>query len=193
VTYDIRVVNYGTVELFDLSLTDNLSTEFGANVATAGDVDAAGEYAVTGAPSIVSTTGGATLSTANAAFTGASDENILTPQPGQSMPTFSTALVRFTIKFYPAAGKTAYPNQATASGDSTANGTSDGETTDLSDDGACIGTSANPTSSAGSVIRPEPDIDCDGNPDEAGENDPTYFHITPPAASCPANAGVITY
>ena len=187
VIYLLKMVNYGDVTLTDIRVSDNLDAEFGTYVGTSEDVNSAGTYTIVSAPDISETTNGANISNVVNAYNGSANQNIINPASGEIMPVGSTVSFTYTIRFFPQANKTAYQNQAIAYGDSVENGVADGETTDLSDDGACIGTSANPTSAASYTLIPNPDIDCDGNPNETGENDPTYIHID--QSACPAEAG----
>ena len=176
VTFEFVVEALGDFPLRDVQLTDDLATEFGTLVTET--PDAPGEYAISSAPSITAENPAGTppnsdLST-NPDFDGATDQELLALSPGDVIEVGATVTLRFSVRFYPALGKTVYENQAIAEGDSREDGTTDGDTSDESDDGL------------------DPDPDGDDNPDETGagcaadpggdncENDPTVFTLPAP-------------
>lgn len=91
--------------------------------------------------------------TVNPAYDGAADVNLLTG--ADSLLTGSIATLNLTVSFTPNGVLGPLFNQAGASGVSP----SQAVTTDLSDDGS------------------DPDPNGNGNPDEAGENDPTAINF----------------
>ena len=123
-----------------------------------GQVDQPGEYTVPSAPALQNPTGGADLTT-NPGFNGSSDINLLSLSAGDDLPVGASVEIVFEVTFYPAVEQRTFVNQAVALGDTTQNGTTDGEADDLSDDGAVVDANAN------------------GYPEDPGEGDPTEFSI----------------
>jgi hypothetical protein len=176
VTFETVIEALGDFPLWDVQVTDDLTTEFGTHVTDT--PDAPGEYTVTSAPAITAENpAGAPPNsdlTANPNFNGDTIQNLLVLNAGDSVEVGATVTLGFTVRFYPALGKTVYENQTVAEGDSRQNGTTDGDTWDDSDDGL------------------EPDPDGDDNPDETDtgcaadptgsncENDPTVLTLPTP-------------
>lgn len=203
-TYMVFVENKGTVPIYDVQLTDNLAAEFGSNVSST--PTAAGTYQISSAPSVVNATG-STVSTANAAFNGASNDKLVNPTAGQNIAVDGKFTVQFAVKFYPAIGKTSFANSATASGDGSENGMPDGQTTDQSvasgspsgpGGGGLTGSCGGSASGAGTTSTPSglvsgidfgmtSDPNCDGSPSEQA---PVSFTISP---TCKVSAGKIGY
>jgi hypothetical protein len=176
VSFEVVIEALGDFPLWDVQVTDDLTTEFGA--LSAGTPDAPGEYAVTSAPAITDENpGGAPPNsnlTANPDFDGTTHQDLLLLNFGDSVEVGATVTLGFTVRFYPAVDKTVFENQTVAEGDSRQNGTTDGDTWDDSDDGL------------------NPDPDGDDNPDETDtgcaadptgsncENDPTVLTLPTP-------------
>ncbi|REJ75816.1 MAG: hypothetical protein DWQ30_18190, partial [Acidobacteria bacterium] len=144
VTVDLYLENLGNTALQELSLVDDLDAVFGA-----------GNYSLTGAPTLVDDPGTVVL---NPGFNGSSDPQLLVPA-SSTLALGDTAQVRFTVRVVRRTdlglGAGNYVNQALAGARSAAGAV----TSDLSDDGT------------------DPDPDGDGDPGEPGENDPTGFTI----------------
>lgn len=186
VTYTVLVKNMGTVTMYDLQLSDDLTTEFGTYEANSANVDAVGEYALISSPSISTSTGGSTIATLNATYNGDTDQNIIEPTASENMPVDASFTLTFAIRFYPSNGKNTYSNQAVGSADESEDTVADGDATDLSDDAYCVDSSIN-----GGNPTPTPDVNCDGDPTGTGENDTTTFTIT--ISNCSASAGTLSY
>ena len=157
VTYTVNVENLGDVELFDVQVTDDLTSAFGTAVATTGEVDMPGEYTISAGPTI--TSNAANPVSANSSFDGSGDTNLMNVAGGGSLDVAETVTVEFTVVFFPDVANNPYANQATAMGDTAADGTADGDVSDPSDAGT------------------DPDPDGDGDPDETGENDLTTLSL----------------
>ena len=169
VPFSVAIENFGNAPLFDLQVTDDLASFGTYNGTTA---LSQGEYAVS-SPSIAGLAGGTVLSSANASFDGSADTQLLVVTPGDVLPVGGTGQISFAVTFYPSGGASSFSNQAVASGDLTHDGNPDGDTTDLSTDGA------------------DPDgTDADDNPDEAT---PTPVSITlGPVIGAAKQAGAVT-
>ncbi|HSN56312.1 MAG TPA: hypothetical protein VLT32_16720 [Candidatus Sulfomarinibacteraceae bacterium] len=159
VTYSMLVENLGNVPLYDIRVADDLTANFGANVAP-GTPDAPAEFTV-GGVTVGSPTGGATVSTANSGYDGDGDPYLVTPTAGQSMPVGSTFTISFPLTFYPDGARAPFENQVRATGDVAEDGTADEDTVDLSDDGT------------------DTDPNGNGDPGDPGEDDPTPFDLVP--------------
>ncbi len=162
VGFRVRVENHGVSNLFDVQLADTLDVEFGTHVV--GVPAAPGQYTVSAAPNLSATSGGAVL-TANAAFDGSGDQNLLTLNGGDSLPIGATADVDFSIRFFPVTTKSVFYNQVLAAADTAENGTTEGETDDLSDNGA----DPDPGDGSGGAAN--------DNPEDSDEDDPTPVAI----------------
>jgi len=175
-TFEMVIEALGDFPLWDLQVTDDLTTEFGTLVTDT--PDAPGEYAVTSAPAITAENpGGAPPNsdlTANPDFDGGTDQDLLALNSGDSVDVGATVTLGFTIRFYPAVGKIVYENQAVAEADSREDGTTGGDTDDDSDDG----------------LDPDPDGDDNPNETDSGctsdptgancEDDPTTLTLPTP-------------
>ena len=158
-TYTLIVENLGNEILHDVQITDDLTAKFGTYNAAVGDVDMPGEYTV-GDPTF--TTNSTAALTAESGYTGSgTNTGLLDVGSGGNLAIGEKVTLTFTMTFFPDFTKSPLTNQALASGDSPGNddGTVDGNTTDMSDNGV------------------EPDGDDDNNPDETDENDPTPLTI----------------
>ena len=158
-TYTLIVENLGNEILHDVQITDDLTAKFGTYNAAVGDVDMPGEYTV-GDPTF--TTNSVAALSPQAGYTGATtNTGLLDVSGGGNLAIGEKVTLTFTMTFFPDFTKSPLTNQALASGDSPGNddGTVDGNTTDMSDNGV------------------EPDGDDDNNPDETDENDPTPLTI----------------
>ncbi len=158
VEYTVEVETLGTMDLFDVQVRDQLAGAFGTYQAAVGQVDLPGEYTLTSAPALQNPTGGADL-TANPAFNGSSDLNLLSLNAGDELPIGANVEIAFEVTFYPRVEQREFVNQAVALGDTSENGTTDGEADDLSDDGVVVDPNGN------------------GYPEDPGEGDPTVFTI----------------
>ncbi|MBZ0112661.1 MAG: DUF11 domain-containing protein [Thermoanaerobaculia bacterium] len=142
--------NLGNVELSSLSLVDELDSVFGAG--NYGTFVNSGSFPH---PEILEDTGGGLVRNTN--YNGSTDTEVLAPGstmgPGDSATIRIDALV-ITLSDQ-GSGIGVYANQATASGE----GPSAGMTTDLSDSGT------------------DPDPNDNGDPTDAGEDDPTEFVV----------------
>lgn len=161
VTYEVTGINLGDIDLHDVQLTDDL-TAFGTY--TAGS-PAVGQYTVSGL-SLGANTAGADLA---AGYTGVPpNTGLLVPGSAVFAPGEATT-VSFTVTFHPNLdlGDFVVDNQAVASGDLIfyADGTPDGSTTDLSNDGS------------------DPDPNGNGDPGDPGEDVPTSLVIVSPPSS----------
>ncbi len=144
--------NLGGKPLYDVQVTDNLSDQSGTPVAL-DQLRSPGQYAVKDLRIVQNSR--APLSV-NPAYNGAgANQGMLNPAAGGFMALAESVVLQFELHFIPTAATVQLWNQALASGDVTPNGTPNGDTTDLSDDGLVS------------------DSDRDGNPNEPGENDPT--------------------
>ena len=159
VTYTMLVENLGNIPLYDVRVTDDLTTSFGTNVEP-GVPDAVAEFTV-GTVTVTNQTGGATVATANSSYDGDGDTVLVAPVAGQVMPVGSTFTIRFPLTFYPDGARAPFENQARATGDQAEDGTADEDTVDLSDDGT--------------------DTDPNGNddPGDPNEDDPTPLDLDP--------------
>ena len=159
VTYSILVENLGNIPLYDVRVTDDLTTSFGTNVEP-GAPDAIAEFTV-GTVTVGSQTGGATVATPNSGYDGDGDTVLVAPVAGQLMPVGSTFTISVPLTFYPDGARSPFENQARSSGDQSEDGTADEDTVDLSDDGT--------------------DTDPNGNddPGDPDEDDPTPFDLDP--------------
>lgn len=133
------VENLGNVALSNVQVTDDLDAAFPAPVT----------YTVQAGPAA-----GATL-TANGAFDGSADQNLLTAG-SSTLALGASATVSLTVRITLNAATGPFSNTATANGTSPAMTV----TTDTSDDGS------------------DPDPNGNGDPDETGENDPTPISVT---------------
>lgn len=144
VTFDLFLEALGNADALTLSLTDNLDAVFGA-----------GNYSVTGPPSLIIDPGTLTL---NGAYDGSGNDDLLV-SGSSTLAQGVTAQIRFTVGVTTVTdqglGFGMFANQAT----SNATATGGGNASDLSDSGT------------------EPDANGDGNPNEVGENDVTTFML----------------
>jgi uncharacterized repeat protein (TIGR01451 family) len=138
VQMSLTLENLGNVNVLNLSLIDDLDTSFGA-----------GNYTVTGTPSLVTPPLSSTLNL-NASFNGSTHQDLLLA--GSNLDIGEVAVIRIDVEV---TDPGAFLNTATASGE----GPGGTPTTDDSDNGN------------------NPDTDGDGNPDESGENDPTPINL----------------
>ncbi|MCB0520968.1 MAG: DUF11 domain-containing protein, partial [Saprospiraceae bacterium] len=148
----------GTQIMFDFYL-ENFGTSYLNGLALTEDLDAvfgAGNYTIVSPPAFIDDPGTITL---NANFDGSSDTGIFAA--GSGLPVGETAQVRLlvnvTVITDVGLGCGVYSNQVTASAEG-------GAVSDLSDSGT------------------DPDPNGNGNPTEAGENDPTVFTVAVPIA-----------
>lgn len=204
-TWVLFVENIGTAPIYDLLITDDLSTEFGTNQTSAANVDAAGEYAILTTPSVTNTGGSAIITNILNTYNGGTNANLVQPTSGDNLPVGANATIEFAIKFYPTANKTTFSNQAEAYGDGTENGTADREGTDLSDasgspcgiGGSGLTAGGNdriilPTGTGGKDFGMVTDPNCDGDAGGTEENDPNTFSIQT-VTGCTLNPGVLGY
>jgi len=133
---------------------ENFGNPLLSNLALPDDLDAvfgAGNYSVTGAPAFMDNPGTITL---NDGFDGSGDTALITTG---TLSVGDTAQIRIVVEVTAltdqGAGLGVYSNQVTASGE----GPGETPTSDLSDNGI------------------DPDPNGNGDPTEAGENDPTLF------------------
>ncbi len=175
-TFEMVIETLGDFPLWDVQVTDDLTTEFGTFVSDT--PDAPGEYTVTSLPEITAENpAGAPPNsdlTANAGFDGDSDQDLLVLTSGNSVEVGATVTLRFSVRFFPSVGKTVYENQALGEGDSREDSTTDGDTDDDSDDG----------------LNPDPDGDDNPNETDSGcaadptgsncEDDPTILTLPTP-------------
>ena len=159
VNYTLLVENLGNVPLYDIRITDELTTDFGSNVAP-GAPDAPAEFTV-GTVTVGSQTGGATVATVNGSYDGDTNTYLVTPVAGEWMPTGSTFTISLPVTFYPDGARAPFENQGRATGDEAEDGTADEDTEDLSDDGT------------------DPDPNGNDDPGDTGEDDPTPFDLDP--------------
>mgnify|MGYP002072171265 CR=1 FL=1 len=137
VSFTLRVANAGGTALSGVQINDTLAgalPQFG--VYTANAVPAAGEYTVTGGPTVSAQSNGASLTAVAAgAYTGSGAGTGLLVPASSSLPNFggapSSAQVAFTVRFFPTAAGP-FNNSATAAGSPPGGGT----VTDASVDGA---------------------------------------------------------
>jgi hypothetical protein len=153
VSYTLRVENLGNVPLYDLRVTDDLTSAFGSNVEPA--VPAAAAEFTVGAVAVGLQTGGATVATANSSYDGDADPVLVGPSPGEAMPVGSSFTITFPLTFFPDLTRSPWNNQARATGDVAEDGTADEDTEDLSDDGT------------------DTDPNGNGDPGDPDEDDPT--------------------
>ncbi len=169
-TYNFVVENSGNIALHDINLVDDLAARFGTFESVNSNIDAAGEYGLTGTPII--TTNSANPLTPSTGFNGSSDKKVFDLTAGGFMMAGETVEVEFVVLFYPDTSVTSYQNTATISGDETSDGNPDGDATDDSHDGT------------------DPDPDSDGPGDNS---DPTIFNISiNPAVDLEKSASVVT-
>ena len=166
VPFTLKVENMGNMNLHDVQVTDILDDEFGSYVATIGAVDSAGKYTVTGLTVSDSTT--APAITANPNFDGdndTGDAGLLTVAATSVLEVGQSISISFNLTFYPDFANSPFTNQATGSGDlpRNADGVADGDTTDLSDDGA------DPNDGVGD--------DGDNDPTDANEDEPSSIVV----------------
>jgi hypothetical protein len=165
VDYALLVGNIGDLPLYDIRVTDDLTTEFGTSVA---DPSSPGEYAVLSGPTVSGQLGGTTVSqaSANAAYNGAADQVLILPTSGENMPVGSVFAISVSVRFFPDPAVTEYLNQARATGDmGDEDGVADEDTIDLSDDGT--------VSDSGDGSGGPPN----GDPRDADEDDPTPISV----------------
>ncbi len=147
-TITLTIENLGNEALFNVQIIDDLNTVMFA---------AADSFTVTSTPVVV---GLGTL-TANSLYDGNADTNLLQGALS-TLAVGESGSISFTVQFDPAVGIDSYAGTATTSAylAGVDPNTNPADTTDISDNG--INT----------------DSDGDGNPNEAGENDPTVVSIT---------------
>ncbi len=139
VTYTLKAENTGDTTLFDVQITDDISAGFGTY--TASTPSGAGEYTITplNAGSLIFTTDAPVTGdslTIDSSYTGStSNTTLLTLTPGDSLGVGDIIEIPIVITFTPKSGLT-YENQAEIEGDSSENGTTEGDADDLSDDPA---------------------------------------------------------
>jgi uncharacterized repeat protein (TIGR01451 family) len=182
VPFTITVENLGNVDLYDVQVTDNLSTEFGTYQTTVGAVDRAGEYTVS-AVTVTDTTPGTALA-ANAGFTGSgTNTGLLSVSSSAALEVGRTVTVSFSLTFYPNFATSPFTNTAVASGDRPDSG-GDG-------DGTSDGNPANGNSSDTSTSGNDPDPGNDGDP--GPDSTPTPVPVTQtPRIGAAKNAGTVT-
>ncbi len=160
VTYNFVIENLGNIPLYDVSLTDDLAAVFGGYESMLANIDAAGEYGIVSAPSIITNSADA-LST-NSGFDGASDIELLDISAGGSIAVGESINLNVIVRMFPdLVNGTPWNNQAVGSGDSEPDGNSDGDTTDNSDNGT------------------DPDIDGNEDPTDPENEDPTPLPTIP--------------
>lgn len=172
-TYDVpftlTVTNAGKTALSSVQITDTVAGQFGTF--TAG-TPAAGQYTITGAPTVSSQTNGAAITAVGAGvFTGSGGANGLLVPASSSLPNFgtgtaSTAQVKFTVRFFPT---TAGPFNNTA-----------------------IATGTSPTSAVvtdNSVDGAVPD--ANGDDDPTNDNSPTIVNLAGQAIGVAKSVGTI--
>jgi uncharacterized repeat protein (TIGR01451 family) len=167
VPFTLNIRNYGNVDAHDVQIIENLTTEFGTYEATTAAVNAAGEYTISTAPAFTTNVSNAlTLATG---FNGSTNQNMLDVAAGGHIRPGQTATITFSITFFPnftnatlSGASATFTNQVTAQADNPNNndGTTNANTTDLSDSGT------------------NPDTDGQNDPNESGENDPTDIVVT---------------
>jgi hypothetical protein len=166
ITYTVEVENLGTVvPLGDVQVRDNLvAAGYGTHQPGGVGSLVAGEYTISGAPSIVVNSNDGL--TPNSDYNGSGDTRLFLTEDGGTMDPGESVIVEFEITVFPDLDNGTFDvsNQATAGADAPANdddtGTADddisnADTDDLSDNGT------------------ETDENNNGNPEEDGENDPT--------------------
>ena len=160
VDYVVNLQNLGDVVLHDVQAVDDLTAAFGTNVALETDVDAVGEYFV-GSLTITSNVSDPLTENAGS-YNGSTDTNLLDLFVDGSLGVGQTVTLAYSVRFFPDIANDPYNNQVTASADTIDDNDTDltDGTSDLSDDGT------------------DPDPDGDGEPNEAGENDPTPLTLT---------------
>ena len=133
VSYQATITNRGGTELADVAVRDDLA-DFGRPVPTPAEVDTAGEYSVSGTRVV---TNSVLPFTANAAFDGSEDTDLIDTTAGGALVQGESITVAFTVTFAPAQSDGVFTaaNQVEASGDTRlhADGTADGDATALSD------------------------------------------------------------
>ena len=134
VTYQVTVSNLGGTELADLVGRDDLAAAFGEPVATPAEVDAPGEYSVSD-PVVV--TNATVPFTANTAFDGSGDPDLIDTAAGGVLLQGESIVVAFTVTFGPDLSEPVFTaaNQVEVSGDTRlhVDGVADGDALGMSD------------------------------------------------------------
>ncbi|NND71098.1 MAG: hypothetical protein HKN43_05935 [Rhodothermales bacterium] len=173
IPYSIAVENYGDGALYDLQVTEDLTSAFGSFVA--GTPSSEGTY-TTSAPVLSNVSAGVTLDagTPNAGFNGDSDTDLMVVVSGNELPENESFGLDFTVTFYPLAAALTQPfsNQVVASGDQAEDGIAGGATTDSSTTGT------------------NPDANLDNDP--SNDQDPTVFSIPIARIGAAKQASAIT-
>ncbi|MEZ5593875.1 MAG: hypothetical protein R3F53_25480 [Gammaproteobacteria bacterium] len=157
VTFDIYLEAFGSATLSQLSLTENLDGVFGGGDPGDQDVPLAPNYTLISAPVLIVDPGTLIL---NPGFDGSSDQEFLAA--GSTLNGGSTAQIQFVVRVNQlidqglGLGLGEYQNEVLVTAEQP-NGV---YLLDYSDFGT------------------DPDPNGDGNPTDAGENDPTLFTIT---------------
>ncbi|MCB1718795.1 MAG: hypothetical protein KDK05_26970, partial [Candidatus Competibacteraceae bacterium] len=157
VTFDIYLEAFGSATLSQLSLTENLDGVFGGGGSGDQDVPLAPNYTLISAPVLIDDPGTLNL---NPGFDGSSDQEFLAA--GSTLNGGSTAQIQFVVRVNQlidqglGLGLGEYQNEVLVTAEQP-NGV---YLLDYSDFGT------------------DPDPNGDGNPTDAGENDPTFFTVT---------------